>query len=101
METPGSRALMIIRLLKKLSEDERMNAWHLALYWAMLEVWLDSGRNDVVRITRQQLMKQAHISSLVTYHKYLRELVTLRYVDYLPSYNHYAGSKIIFLNLPD
>jgi hypothetical protein len=99
METPESRAMLILCLLKKISEDERVNAWHIALYWAMLEVWLDSGINAMVKITRQQLMKQAHISSLVTYHKYLRELVALRYVDYQPSYNRYAHSKIIFLTL--
>jgi hypothetical protein len=45
------------------------------------------------------MMKASKIASKATYHKCIKELQRLGFIDYLPSYNPYAGTTVIIHDL--
>jgi hypothetical protein len=46
----------------------------------------------------KELMRQAKISGMATYHKCMRDLNELGYIRYIPSYNPIQGSQVYILN---
>lgn len=46
----------------------------------------------------KELMRQAKISGMATYHKCMRDLNELGYIRYIPSYNPILGSLVYVLN---
>ncbi len=46
-------------------------------------------------------MRISKISSKATYHKCLKNLHALGYINYEPSYNPFKGSQVFLLNLSD
>ena len=47
------------------------------------------------------MMKTSRIASKATYHKCIKELQKMGFIDYLPSYNPYTGSEVILHDLSD
>ncbi|TSD66374.1 hypothetical protein FFF34_002940 [Inquilinus sp. KBS0705] len=47
-----------------------------------------------VKVIRKDLMRLAHINSIATYHKCIKELVNYGYIAYTPSFNYYQGCLI-------
>ncbi len=47
------------------------------------------------------MMKASRIASKATYHKCIKELQLLGFIEYLPSYNPYHGTEVIMHNLSD
>lgn len=45
-------------------------------------------------ISREEIMKSSKISSIATYHKCIKELERLGYLEYNPSFNPYSGTSI-------
>lgn len=80
-------------LLRKASSNERLSATHISLYSAIYSLWQQSGFTPVFRISRRELMHLSKLGSTSTYHKCLKDLVTLGYLKYEPSYNYYKGSQ--------
>jgi hypothetical protein len=77
--------------------DLRLRPQHISLYLAIL--WMSRGGpfSNRISITRGELMKIAKISSKATYHKCMRDLQSFGYIQYIPSYNSFEGSKIFLL----
>jgi hypothetical protein len=42
-------------------------------------------------------MSLAHINSIATYHKCIKDLSSFGYIGYMPSYNYHQGS-LVYLN---
>ena len=80
--------------LGKLSNDNRINVWHISLLIAVLCLWRQNSFRWPVKITRTQLMILARFKSVATYHKCLSKLVALGYVNYSPTFDSYTGSTI-------
>lgn len=74
--------------------DKRVGVWHISLYIALLNKWHESEYVNPVRITRREIMKLAHIGSIVTYHKFINQLQEFEYIKYLPSYHPSFGSQV-------
>lgn len=47
------------------------------------------------------MMKTSRIASKATYHKCIKELQSMGFIEYLPSYNPYSGSEVILHDLSD
>lgn len=86
-----------LRYLDVLSEDRRLNVWHLALLTALVRLaYLQKGRGTI-RISRSILMELSHIHTLPTFHKYFKELQDMGFIKYTPSYHPGVRSTVEFL----
>lgn len=90
-----------MKLIKQLNnfmqkglEDDRLLPSHISLYLAIASIWCDDGTKDVIKVFRKQLMQLAHINSLATYHKCMKQLDEFGYLSYRSSYNHYKGCEV-------
>ena len=84
----------------QLSNDDRVTVWHMSVYMAIFFKWDANGYNNPVSVTRREIMSMAHIGSIATYHKCIKQLTEFGYLKYLPSYDPSLGSQI-YLNSKD
>lgn len=82
---------------RALSGDKRINVWHISLFFAFLHLWKQNGSHNPFPITRNRVMELAHIRSIATYHKCVKELQEFGYIEYIPDYDPYLGSRIAIL----
>ncbi|MBD3903870.1 hypothetical protein NAL32_03840 [Chryseobacterium sp. Ch-15] len=76
-----------INFLQKISDDKRLNVWHIAIIVAIIQIAIAQDDKNRIRISRSKLMKKSHIKTIPTYHKYFKELQLLGYTRYTPSYH--------------
>ncbi|GAB0157826.1 hypothetical protein CHRYSEOSP005_31120 [Chryseobacterium sp. Alg-005] len=76
-----------IEFLIQITEDGRLNVWHIALLTAIVKLAYLQNETGVIRVSRSKLMYQAHIKNTATYHKYFKELQNFGYVKYTPCYH--------------
>jgi hypothetical protein len=88
---------LVHNFVAKVAGDPRLGSWHLCLYTAMAYFGKDTEPGAFFNVTRKRLMLHSGIRSIVTYHKYLSELILYGYVRYQPSYDPYRGSQIAFI----
>ncbi|MCY1525870.1 hypothetical protein D9M68_608700 [compost metagenome] len=81
-------------IIRKATADERLTVSHMALLFAIITLCRRENGYKSIQTSRKILMAKSHIGSLPTYHKCLKELVSLKYVNYFPSYNPKLGSRI-------
>jgi hypothetical protein len=74
--------------------DKRLLPTHVSLCLAIFYCYYKNGFQSPFVVYRKDLMRLAHISSIATYHKCIRELCRYGYIGYRPSYNYYHGSQI-------
>jgi len=80
------------RFFEIVYDDERLTSYHVALYMALFQQWnLNRFKNPVI-YKRLEIMKAAHIGSLSTYTKCLKELHEWDYLNYTPSRNPFTSS---------
>jgi hypothetical protein len=75
-------------------EDPRINAVHISLFMAVIQLWHEHNCLNPFCIFSRDLMQLAKISGAATYHKSIRELDEYGYIKYEPSFNHRKGSLI-------
>jgi hypothetical protein len=80
--------------LMRIVADSRATVWHISLYTAILHNWYENDFKTPFYISRRQLMDFAHIGSIATYHKCIKQLTDFGYISYFPSYNPYVGTAI-------
>ena len=80
-------------------EDQRLLPTHIALYFALFQVWNQNRFQNPLSINRVEIMKAAKVNSLSTYTKCLRQLQEWEYLEYHPSFNPAIGSKVHLFNL--
>ncbi|MDR6804260.1 hypothetical protein J2Y45_001529 [Dyadobacter sp. BE34] len=81
-------------LLEAVKSDDRLNAYHISLYTALL--YYGKGIRQIpFHASRRKLMGFSRIKSGATYHKCLRELISYGYLDYHPSFHPQQGSRIV------
>lgn len=78
--------------ISRVASDIRLRPTHIALSVALYHAWSSSGFQDAFNVSRRKLMDAAHIRSITTYHKVIRDLQVFGYLDYSPSYHPVKGS---------
>lgn len=84
--------------LEKIALDENLNPTHVALYVALFHSWNQSRFKNPLSINREEIRRISKIGSNHTYHKCLWDLHHAGYVEYVPSYNPFKGSKVNLFN---
>ena len=79
---------------ERLSNDQRMTAYHISLYLVLFQFWNLSRFQNPFPISRQELMALSRIGSVNTYARCVKELHNWGYICYFPSTNWHTGSKV-------
>jgi hypothetical protein len=85
----------------KVSKDKILNPTHVSMYVALFQFWNCNRFKNPISISRDEVMRISKISSKATYHKCLKNLHFLGYINYEPSYNPFKGSQVYLFNLSD
>ncbi len=85
----------------RIANEETIYPTHISLYLALFQSWNINRFKNPIAISRDEMMKASRIASKATYHKCIKELQSLGFIEYLPSYNPYSGSEVIIHNLSD
>ena len=86
---------------EKVALDRTLNPTHISLYIALFQFWNCNRFKNPISINRDEVMRISKISSKATYHKCLKNLHSLGYINYEPSYNPFKGSHVILFNFSD
>lgn len=86
---------------EKVAIDKTLNPTHISLYIALFQFWNCNRFKNPISISRDEVMRISKISSKATYHKCLKNLHTLGYINYEPSYNPFKGSHVHLFNFSD
>ena len=82
------------KLLKRMSNDDRLMATHVSLFTALFIQWQRNNFVSPFPITRRELMTHSKIASVATYHKCIRQLDDYGYIRYQPNYHPHKGSLV-------
>ena len=85
----------------RIAAEETIYPTHISLYLALFQSWNINRFKNPITISRDEMMKASRIASKATYHKCIKELQSLGFIDYIPSYNPYSGSEVILHDLSD
>jgi hypothetical protein len=85
----------------RIASEETIYPTHISLYIALFQSWNINRFKNPISISRDEMMKASRIASKATYHKCIKELQNMGFIDYLPSYNPYSGSEVIIHDLSD
>jgi hypothetical protein len=85
----------------RIASEETIYPTHISLYLALFQSWNVNRFKNPIAISRDEMMKTSRIASKATYHKCIKELQNMGFIDYLPSYNPYSGSEVIIHDLSD
>lgn len=83
---------------EKVAIDKTLNPTHVSLYVALFQFWNCNRFKNPISISRDEVMRISKISSKATYHKCLKNLHSLGYINYEPSYNPFKGSHVYLFN---
>lgn len=83
---------------EKVADEKTLNPTHISLYIALFQFWNFNRFRNPISISRDEVMRISKISSKATYHKCLKELHALGYIDYQPSYNPFRGSHVMMFD---
>jgi hypothetical protein len=87
----------ICRFMDRVGEDHRVGPTHISLFLAILYFYRKQEYCMPIYVYRKELMKQAKISAIATYHKAMQDLKLCGYIGYVPSYNPVLGSLVYLL----
>ena len=85
----------------RIASEETIYPTHISLYLALFQSWNINRFKNPIAISRDEMMKTSRIASKATYHKCIKELQNMGFIDYIPSYNPYSGSEVILHDLSD
>lgn len=85
--------LHLNRFFEKSSSDPRIGSVHIAVYLAILNIWLKRGCTNSITLFSWEVMPEAKISGRMTYRKVIRELNDYGYLFYRASFNRHRGSR--------
>lgn len=86
---------------EKVALDKTLNPTHVSLYVALFQFWNCNRFKNPISISRNEVMRISKISSKATYHKCLKNLHSLGYIGYEPSYNPFKGSHVVLFDFSE
>jgi hypothetical protein len=85
----------------RIALENSLNPTHISLYLALFQCWNVNRFKNPITISRDEMMKGSKIASKATYHKCIKELQRLKFLDYFPSYNPYSGTEVFMVNFSE
>ncbi|MCA0957717.1 hypothetical protein LCL86_01585 [Muricauda ruestringensis] len=74
--------------------DGRLGPGHISLYLALFFYWNMYRFPEEFPVNRKELMKMAKIGSKSTYHRLLKQLDNMGYINYFPSHSPTRSSRV-------
>ncbi len=84
-------------LLKRWKGDPRLRVYHMVILMAILNLWLAQDSEGAISISRRLMLAVTRIGGIGTYHRYMKDLQVLGYIDYTPSYHPAKGSMVTLI----
>ncbi len=85
----------------RIAMENSLNPTHISLYLTLFQCWNVNRFKNPITISRDEMMKGSKIASKATYHKCIKELQRLGFLDYHPSYNPYSGTQVFMANFSE
>jgi hypothetical protein len=85
----------------RIALENSLNPTHISLYLTLFQCWNVNRYKNPITISRDEMMKGSKIASKATYHKCIKELQRLKFLDYFPSYNPYSGTEVFMINFSE
>ena len=85
----------------RIALENSLNPTHISLYLSLFQCWNVNRFKNPITISRDEMMKGSKIASKETYHKCIKELQRLKFLDYFPSYNPYSGTEVFMINFSE
>lgn len=85
----------------RIAIENSINPSHISLYIALFQSWNVNRFKNPIIISRDEMMKASKIASKATYHKCIKELQRLKFLEYYPSYNPYSGTQVFMINFSE
>ena len=85
----------------KINNEIAINPTHISLYLSLFQCWNVNRFKNPTGISREEIMKASKINSKATYHKCMKELEALGFMEYMPTYNPHSCSNVIMVNFSD
>lgn len=86
-------AIHLNRFFERCNTDPRIGAIHIAVFTAILNIWLKRGCTGSITLFSWEVMPEAKISSRMTYRKVIRDLGEYGYLYYQASFSKHRGSR--------
>lgn len=84
-----------------IAAEKSLNPTHISLYISIFQCWNINRFKNPIIISRHEMMRASKIFSTATYHKCIKDLQRLGYIDYNPSFNPNSGTSITIHSLLD
>lgn len=84
-------------IFKVLLDDTRVTTTQVIVYLAIYRLFIERGFSNSVYISRREVMRIAKIKSFCTYHHSIAQLVSLKYIEYTPSYLPQKRTLVVLL----
>jgi len=68
--------------LARVTSDPKLGPSHISICTVLCNYWIKNKLHNPFKISRKYVMKGAGVKSTSTYHKILKDLVALEYVNY-------------------
>ncbi|MFV8465804.1 transcriptional regulator [Flavobacterium sp. LB1P62] len=85
----------------KINFETNLNPTHISLYLALFQCWNVNRFKNPTGISREEIMKASKINSKATYHKCMKELELLGFMEYNPTFNPHSCSNIVMVNFSE
>jgi hypothetical protein len=85
----------------KINNEKNLNPTHISLYLTLFQCWNVNRFKNPTGISREEIMKSSKINSKATYHKCMRELQILGFIEYNPTFNPHSSSNVNMINFSD
>jgi hypothetical protein len=82
----------------KINNENTINPTHISLYLSLFQCWNVNRFKNPTGISREEIMKASKINSKATYHKCMKELEALGFMEYMPTFNPHSCSNVIMVN---
>lgn len=82
----------------KINNENTINPTHISLYLSLFQCWNVNRFKNPTGISREEIMKSSKINSKATYHKCMKELEALGFMEYMPTFNPHSCSNVIMVN---
>lgn len=85
----------------KIHNETTLNPTHISLYLAIFQCWNVNRFRNPTAISREEIMKASKINSKATYHKCMKELELLEFMQYNPTFNPHSSSTVTMVNFAE
>jgi hypothetical protein len=91
--------MQLSSFFNKVSAHRQVQSTHISIYLLLYHYWHLKEDKNHINISRSEIMKKTKILSTATYHKCIRDLQQLGYINYYPSYHPQQGSRVELLDM--